>query len=199
MISVRGPTWNQGTASQNLSAGVLFSLRGFPRRSRSRRDRRPHHRSDGQGGLNLFDWLPLLALMALKGITIGTLARKAGVNIETIRYYQRRGLLQEPPKPVEGYRLYPLDSVQRILFIKRAQRLGFSLEEIINLLQLGTGNCSETKALAMQKLSAIETRLEDLEKMKRTLQDLVQRCESGAGDADCPIVSSLAERELEVR
>ena len=102
-----------------------------------------------------------MAFMALKGITIGTLARKAGVNIETIRYYQRRGLLQEPPKPVEGYRLYPLESVQRILFIKRAQRLGFSLEEIINLLQLGEGNCNETKTLAMQKLSAIETRLEE--------------------------------------
>ena len=137
--------------------------------------------------------------MALKGITIGTLARKAGVNIETIRYYQRRGLLLEPPKPVEGYRLYPLDSVQRILFIKRAQRLGFSLEEIINLLQLGEGSCNETKTLAMQKLSAIETRLEDLEKMKRTLQDLVQKCEAGNGEAGCPIVSSLAERELEVR
>jgi len=147
-------------------------------------------------GLNLFQLLPLMAFMALKGITIGTLARKAGVNIETIRYYQRRGLLLEPPKPVEGYRLYPLDSVQRILFIKRAQRLGFSLEEIINLLQLGEGNCSETKALAMQKLSAIETRLEDLEKMKKTLEDLVQRCETGGTQDGCPIVSSLAELEI---
>lgn len=137
--------------------------------------------------------------MALKGITIGTLARKAGVNIETIRYYQRRGLLQEPPKPKEGYRLYPLDAVARILFIKRAQRLGFSLEEIINLLQLGEGNCSETKALAMQKLSAIETRLEDLERMKRTLQELVERCDNGGGSVGCPIVSSLADREFEAR
>jgi MerR family mercuric resistance operon transcriptional regulator len=77
--------------------------------------------------------------------------------------------------------------------------LGFSLEEIINLLQLGEGNCNETKTLAMQKLSAIETRLEDLEKMKRTLQDLVQKCDAGNGEAGCPIVSSLAERELEVR
>ncbi|MEJ5211603.1 MAG: Hg(II)-responsive transcriptional regulator [Burkholderiales bacterium] len=137
--------------------------------------------------------------MAIKGITIGTLARKAGVNIETIRYYQRRGLLQEPPKPAEGYRLYPLEAVARVLFIKRAQRLGFSLEEIIHLLKLGEGNCSETKALALQKLSAIESRLEDLERMRRTLQELVQQCESGAATAGCPIVSSLADREFDRR
>jgi MerR family mercuric resistance operon transcriptional regulator len=185
-----------------ISAGAAYSLNDGPlaralagqRNGVSSAGRRPL-----EAGLNLSRMLPLMAFMALKGITIGTLARKAGVNIETIRYYQRRGLLMEPPKPTEGYRLYPLDSVQRILFIKRAQRLGFSLEEIINLLRLGTGNCTETKVLAMQKLSAIETRLEDLEKMKRTLQDLVQRCDSGAGDAECPIVSSLAERELEIR
>ncbi len=149
--------------------------------------------------LNLRRRLPLLRIMALKGITIGTLARKAGVNIETIRYYQRRGLLQEPPKPAEGYRLYPLDAVARILFIKRAQRLGFSLEEIINLLRLGEGNCSETKALALQKLSAIEARLADLERMKRTLQELVQQCDKGGTSAPCPIVASLADREFEVR
>lgn len=137
--------------------------------------------------------------MAIKGITIGTLARQAGVNIETIRYYQRRGLLQEPPKPAEGYRLYPLEAVARVLFIKRAQRLGFSLEEIIHLLKLGEGNCSETKALALQKLSAIESRLEDLERMRRTLQELVQQCESGAATAGCPIVSSLADREFDRR
>ncbi|MEO1765798.1 Hg(II)-responsive transcriptional regulator [Thiobacter aerophilum] len=137
--------------------------------------------------------------MAIKGITIGTLARKAGVNIETIRYYQRRGLLQEPPKPAEGYRLYPLEAVARVLFIKRAQRLGFSLEEIINLLRLGEGNCSETKALAMQKLSAIESRLQDLERMRRTLQQLVQQCESGVAEARCPIVASLADREFDAR
>ncbi len=135
--------------------------------------------------------------MAIKGITIGTLARKAGVNIETIRYYQRRGLLQEPPKPVEGYRLYPLDAVQRILFIKRAQRLGFSLEEIINLIQLGEGNCSDAKRVAMQKLSVIEDRLADLERMRSTLLELVQQCDTGAGQVGCRLVASLAERELQ--
>ena len=135
--------------------------------------------------------------MALKGITIGTLARKAGVNIETIRYYQRRGLLLEPVQPVEGYRLYPLDAIQRILFIKRAQRLGFSLEEISNLLNLGEGSCSDIKGVAMQKLSLIEDRLTDLGRMRETLLDLVQRCDAGHSEAGCPLVASLAERELE--
>lgn len=141
--------------------------------------------------------MPLTLVMALKGITIGTLARKAGVNIETIRYYQRRGLLLEPTKPVEGYRLYPLDAIQRILFIKRAQRLGFSLEEIINLLRLGEGSCNDVKGVAMQKLSLIEDRLTDLGRMRETLLDLVQRCETGQDQAGCPLVASLAERELE--
>jgi MerR family mercuric resistance operon transcriptional regulator len=149
-------------------------------------------------GLNFCERLPLSLAMALKGITIGTLARKAGVNIETIRYYQRRGLLLEPPKPIEGYRLYPLDSIQRILFIKRAQRLGFSLEEIINLLRLGEGSCNDVKSVAMQKLSLIEDRLSDLGRMRQTLLDLVQRCDSGQNQAGCPLVASLAERELEI-
>ena len=135
--------------------------------------------------------------MALKGITIGTLARKAGVNIETIRYYQRRGLLLEPPKPLEGYRLYPLDSIQRILFIKRAQRLGFSLEEIINLIELGEGSCNDVKSVAIQKLTVIEDRLTDLERMRKTLLDLVQQCDTGQNQAGCPLVASLAEREFE--
>ena len=149
-------------------------------------------------GLNILKTLPLIQNMAIKGITIGTLARKASVNIETIRYYQRRGLLQEPPKPVEGYRLYPLDSIQRILFIKRAQRLGFSLEEIINLIHLGEGSCVDVKNVAMQKLSLIEDRLTDLGRMRQTLLDLVQRCDTDQSQPGCPLVASLAEREYEI-
>ena len=98
---------------------------------------------------------------------------------------------------MEGYRLYPLDAIQRILFIKRAQRLGFSLEEIINLLLLGEGSCNDVKGVAMQKLSLIEDRLTDLGRMRETLLDLVQRCETGQDQAGCPLVASLAERELE--
>lgn len=133
-----------------------------------------------------------MGTMALKGITIGTLARLAGVNIETIRYYQRRGLISEPPKPLDGYRLYPREAVERLRFIKRAQRLGFSLEEIAHLLALGEGDCRETKALALQKLAAIEERLADLTRMKQTLEELVRRCDAEATVEGCPIVASLA-------
>lgn len=130
--------------------------------------------------------------MADAGMTIGTLARDAGVNIETIRYYQKRGLLQEPPKPREGYRRYPSNSVDRVRFIKRAQKLGFTLEEIIVLLKLGDENCAETQKLAAQKLQLIEARLADLEKMRKTLTDLVSQCGQDSKQTGCPIVASLA-------
>ena len=133
--------------------------------------------------------------MAVADITIGTLARHAGVNIETIRYYQKRGLLQEPPKPTEGYRRYPAGSVDRVRFIKRAQKLGFTLEEIITLLQLGDGHCAETQKLAAQKLQLIEARLADLEKMRNTLTALVRQCGQEAGHTGCPIVASLANSD----
>ena len=133
--------------------------------------------------------------MADAGMTIGTLARDAGVNIETIRYYQKRGLLQEPPKPREGYRRYPRNSVDRVRFIKRAQKLGFTLEEIIVLLKLGDENCAETQKLAAQKLQLIEARLADLEKMRKTLTDLVSQCGQDSKKIGCPIVASLASSD----
>ncbi len=129
-------------------------------------------------------------------LTIGALASKAGVNIETIRYYQRRGLLQEPPKPREGYRRYPDDSVDRVHFIKRAQKLGFTLDEIVTLLQLGDGHCAETQKLATLKLQLIEARLADLEKMRNTLITLVNQCGQDATQTGCPIVASLANSDL---
>ena len=129
--------------------------------------------------------------MGESGLTIGTLASNAGVNIETIRYYQRRGLLREPPKPKEGYRRYPGESVDRVRFIKRAQKLGFTLDEISTLLELGDGHCAETKQLAEQKLQMIEARLVDLEKIRNTIKALVNQCEKGGGQAGCPIVASL--------
>lgn len=128
-------------------------------------------------------------------LTIGTLASKAGVNIETIRYYQRRGLLQEPPKPREGYRHYPSESVDRVRFIKRAQKLGFTLEEIVTLLQLGDGHCAETQKLATQKLQLIEARLADLEKMRDTLTALVSQCGQETAQKGCPIVATLASSD----
>lgn len=127
----------------------------------------------------------------MESLTIGKLARAAGVNLETIRYYQRRGLVVEPPKVHGGYRHYSVETINRVRFIKRAQQLGFTLEEIGDLLLLGDGHCKETQALAAKKLAMIETRLADLENMRMTLRELIIRCEMGNNKAGCPIVESL--------
>lgn len=126
-------------------------------------------------------------------LTIGQLADAAGVNIETIRYYQRRGLLKEPPKPLHGHRRYAPGQVQRVRFIKRAQALGFTLDEIGALLNLDAARaCGETRALAIRKLCLIEQKIADLAAMRRALNGLVQQCDVGAGRAACPVIEALA-------
>lgn len=125
-------------------------------------------------------------------LTISRVALSSGVNVETVRYYQRRGLLKEPPKPRQGYRVYPPETVDRLRFIKRAQELGFTLGEIKNLLSLGDGHCRETQALAEQKLSLIQGRIHDLKAMERVLGKLVQACERHGDVPGCPIIETLS-------
>ncbi len=149
----------------------------------------------------------------MKELTIGTLAKTAGVNVETIRFYERKGLLLKPPKPEEGYRRYPLQAVQQVHFIKGAQRLGFSLKEISELLSLGLEgavSCTEMRELANRKIEEIDQKIIALEIMKTTLAELAEEC-PGAGDLSlCPIwermanikerkeVSYMAKRKVEV-
>jgi MerR family mercuric resistance operon transcriptional regulator len=123
-------------------------------------------------------------------MTIGRLARAAGVNIETIRYYQRRGLLATPRKPVSGVRRYSSDILARLRFIKRAQELGFTLREIADLLKLGDGSCKEARTLAERRLGDIEARIRDLQSMRHTLAKLIQACRAG-NQPPCPIITSL--------
>ena len=126
-------------------------------------------------------------------LTIGLLARAAEVNVETIRYYQRRGLLEEPPKPPRGRRRYSSVVVRRVRFIKRAQLLGFTLEEVKSLLRLEDGqSCRETRLLAEQKLSAIERRLTDLTRVRRVLKALIAECTQGKRPRSCPIIATLS-------
>ncbi len=127
-------------------------------------------------------------------LTIGRLARAAGVNVETVRYYQRLGLVDEPPKPESGFRHYPADTLDRIVFIKRAQQLGFRLEEIRELLELGDGHCADVRAKAEQKRRQIEAQIRDLRAMGATLDELIAACRAGRGDTRCPIVATLARR-----
>lgn len=117
------------------------------------------------------------------GLTIGKLAREAGVSVETIRYYQRRGLLIQPSKPeIGGYRTYGESDAGRVRFIKHAQQMGFSLAEIAELTaHVDNTNCHATKILAKKKLKTIETQLEALEKIRETLKTLVIECHR-----DCP-------------
>jgi MerR family mercuric resistance operon transcriptional regulator len=122
-------------------------------------------------------------------MTIGQLARAARVNVETIRYYQRRGLLATPAR-TGGVRRYSSDTLARLLFIKRAQELGFSLREIAGLLKLGAGSCRETRRLAEAKRADIEARLRDLRAMRRTLDALIRKCRAG-DQTTCPIIGSL--------
>lgn len=129
--------------------------------------------------------------MSPEPLTIGRLAKQAGVNVETIRYYQRRGLIQELEKPLQGFRVYPSDYIFRIKFIKRAQELGFTLKEIEDLLDLGDGNCQQVLQIAEQKLIQIETRLRDLKAMKKALTSLVKQCHSHHEDIHCALIESL--------
>ena len=131
----------------------------------------------------------------MKEMTIGVLARAAGVNIETIRYYQRRGLIDTPRKPPGGVRRYAASTLAQLRFIERAQQLGFSLNEIGDLLELGTGACAETRVLAEARLADIQARLRDLQTMRRTLTRLIQSCRAGH-EAACPIVASLGSEML---
>jgi MerR family mercuric resistance operon transcriptional regulator len=125
-------------------------------------------------------------------LTIGRLAESAQVNVETVRYYQRRGLMREPARPTGSVRRYSNDDARRIRFIKRARQLGFTLEEVINLLKLEDGrNCPETERLAQQKLVLVEARIADLGRLRKTLRELIGRCESGRGKIMCPIIESL--------
>ena len=126
-------------------------------------------------------------------LTIGRLAHAAEVNVETIRYYQRRGLLEEPAKPPSGRRRYADDAVRRVRFIKRAQQLGFTLEEVKSLLRLEDGqSCRETRLLAEQKLAVIEQRLADLTRMRRLLAGLIAECMEGKRPRSCPIIATLS-------
>ncbi|MBI2316109.1 MAG: Hg(II)-responsive transcriptional regulator [Betaproteobacteria bacterium] len=128
----------------------------------------------------------------VENLTIGAFARAAGVNVETVRYYQRRGLLLEPRKPLGGIRRYGESDVARLGFIKTAQRLGFTLEEVALLLKLDDGtHCSEAAAVAQHKLAEVRARLADLNRMDSVLSALVARCRKSRGHVSCPLISSL--------
>ncbi len=125
-------------------------------------------------------------------LTIGALAKAAGVNVETIRFYQRRGLLPEPDKPYGGIRRYGSADLARVRFVKSAQRLGFSLDEIAELLLLDDGlHCGEARRLAEHKLADIRAKLDTLTRMEAVLAQRVLACRTRKGNVSCPLIAAL--------
>lgn len=129
-------------------------------------------------------------------LTIGALATAADVGVETIRFYQRKGLLSEPHKPYGGIRRYGAADVARVRFVKSAQRLGFSLDEVAELLRLEDGtHCAEASRLAEHKLDDIRAKLADLARMESVLAQVVRACHARDGHVSCPLIASLQESE----
>lgn len=131
-------------------------------------------------------------------LTIGHVARAAGINLETVRYYERVGVLPKPPRGASGYRLFPADTVRRLRFIRRGQELGFSLREIRELLALRASprtTSAEIRKRAEKKIADIEGKIRTLDAMSKTLQKLTKSC-AGCGPAsECPILESLNGEE----
>lgn len=131
--------------------------------------------------------------MTANSMTISRLAAAADVHVETIRYYQRRGLLQEPERPPGSVRRYGADDVSRLQFIRRAQAVGFRLDEIGGLLEVkGQRACEQTRHLTERKLAEVRQRLEELRGLEADLEHLVEECRAATGEA-CPALGRLAK------
>jgi len=128
----------------------------------------------------------------LENLTIGAFAKAAGVHVETIRFYQRKSLLVEPKRPYGSIRRYGAADVARVKFVKAAQRLGFSLDEIGELLRLEDGtHCSEAAGLATPRLADVRARLDDIMRMEQVLSKLVNECSAHDGHVSCPLIDAL--------
>lgn len=125
-------------------------------------------------------------------LTIGAFAKSAGVNVETIRFYQRRALLPEPERPYGGIRRYGSADVARVKFVKTAQNIGFTLDEVASLLRLEDGtHCSEAREIAEHKLTDVRQRMVDLKRIERALSDMVAQCQTTRGTVSCPLIAAL--------
>ena len=151
----------------------------------------------GDGGLTLY--LPtgrrlFVEVQGMAGITTSELARQGGINLESIRFYEKQGLLPKPPRTASGYRIFPPESVRRVRFIKRAQELGFSLKEIKELLSLrldSDTSCADVRQRAEDKLTDIDQKISDLRRMKQSLARLADACPGRGDTSACPILESL--------
>lgn len=134
----------------------------------------------------------------MSGLTIGRLAAKAGVAVDTVRYYERTGLLAVPPRRDSGYREYPQDTVKRLRFIRRAKALGFTLPEIGELLALSEpqANVRHVRLSAQAKLQQLDGKIAELERIRAGLRQLVAQCPGHGDSSDCPILNALNEEPV---
>ena len=135
----------------------------------------------------------------MDGLTIGKVARGAGLAIDTVRYYEREGLLQKPARTPSGYRQYAPDAVKRLQFIRQAKELGFTLSEIREILTLKVApgkSCADVRAHAEAKIADVEQRIAQLGRMKRALARLANACSGRGPTSECPILEALEGREL---
>ncbi len=136
-------------------------------------------------------------IMKENSLSSSELARLAGVNKETIRFYERKGLLLEPERTPAGYRIYTVADLDRLVFIRNAQQLGFSLQEVKELLEIADGKisgCAKVKKLAERKVDFISSQIQSLSKLKKVLNSLIKQCSGIGGITDCPIIESLSKR-----
>ena len=134
----------------------------------------------------------------MKPLTIGQVARYAGVGIETVRFYERQGLLEEPARKQSGYRQYGEDVVARLRFIRRAKELGFSLKEIKELLALRvdpTTTCAEVRGKGAAKIADVEQKIEALQRIRKALVKLTAVCRGRGPTSECPILDALDKED----
>ncbi|MEX2284888.1 MAG: MerR family DNA-binding protein [Gemmatimonadota bacterium] len=135
-------------------------------------------------------------------LTIGAVAKQAGLGIQTVRFYEREGLIEAPPRSSSGYRAYDEKAVYRLRFIRRAQELGFTLKEIRELIALEQdqdADCEQVRGVASSKLSTVENKIADLQRMKAALQQLIHSCNGSGPIRDCVIMDCLqSSTECEV-
>lgn len=131
------------------------------------------------------------------GFTVGDLATRSGCKVETVRYYEKTGLMPDPPRTEGGHRIYSLEHLKRLFFIRRSRDLGFSIEQVKELLRFvdePDHTCGEVRGMAMLQARAVQEKIDDLKKLQKALNEMAARCKGGRYTVeDCPIVDALFE------
>jgi MerR family mercuric resistance operon transcriptional regulator len=131
------------------------------------------------------------------GFTVGDLATRSGCRVETVRYYEKTGLMPDPPRTEGGHRIYSLEHLKRLIFIRRSRNLGFSIEQVKGLLRFvdePDHTCGEVKGMAMVQARAVQEKIDDLKRLQKALDEMAARCKGGRYRIeDCPIVDALFE------